>query len=128
MTGRFECKDNWEAPSNTMYRPISGPVLAGIARIVGKDYNSDIPDMNILLRKEVADMPKTVEQLVPDIHALPDLEKLRLLDVILADLDRPDPEIDRIWAEEARKRWAAYREGRIPAMSYREIMDKHRRT
>ena len=49
-------------------------------------------------------MAKTVDKLAAEIHGLPDVEKLRLVDTILADLDRPDPEIDRVWAEEARKR------------------------
>jgi predicted RNase H-like HicB family nuclease len=38
-----------------------------------------------------------------------------------------DPEIDRIWAEEAVKRFAAYREGRMDAIPYEMIMEKYRR-
>ncbi|HXI23430.1 MAG TPA: addiction module protein [Pyrinomonadaceae bacterium] len=41
-----------------------------------------------------------------------------------SDLDKPDPEIDRVWANEARRRWAAYKEGRIPTVSYEEVMPK----
>ncbi len=73
-------------------------------------------------------MTKTTEKLVSEIRSLPDVEKLRLPDVILADLDKPDPEIDRIWAEEARKRWTAYKAGTIPTVSSQEVMDRHRRT
>jgi Putative addiction module component len=50
-----------------------------------------------------------------------------LIDVILTDLDKPDPEIDRVWAEEARKRWAAYKAGKIPTVTYESVMAKHRR-
>ncbi|HWR20979.1 MAG TPA: addiction module protein [Verrucomicrobiae bacterium] len=71
-------------------------------------------------------MAKTVDKLTAEIHDLPDLEKLRLVDAILTDLDRPDPEIDRVWAEEARKRWAAYKAGRVPTVSYETVMSKHR--
>lgn len=71
-------------------------------------------------------MSTTADKLVSEIRALPDVEKLRLVDVILADLDKPDPEIDRIWAEEARKRWAAYEAGRISTVSYEDVMAKHR--
>ena len=53
-------------------------------------------------------MSPSSDKLKKEIESLPDVEKLRLVDAILADLDRPDPEIDRVWAEEARKRWAAY--------------------
>ena len=44
----------------------------------------------------------SADKLVSEIRALPDVEKLRLVDAILTDLDKPDPEIDRIWADEAR--------------------------
>ena len=64
-------------------------------------------------------MAKTVDKLAAEIHVLPDIEKLQLVDAILADLDKPDPEIDRVWAEEARKRWDAYKAGRIPTVSYK---------
>jgi hypothetical protein len=30
---------------------------------------------------------------------MPDVEKLRLVDAILTDLDKADPELDRIWAD-----------------------------
>ena len=72
-------------------------------------------------------MRKTTEKLVLEIQSLPDIEKLHLVDAILTDLDRPDPVMDRIWAEEARKRWAAYKAGRIPTVSYEAVMEKHRR-
>jgi putative addiction module component (TIGR02574 family) len=71
-------------------------------------------------------MSSTTDQLEQEIKSLSDAEKLRLVDAILADLDRPDPEIDRIWAEEARKRWDAYKAGRLRTLSYDEVMSKYR--
>jgi putative addiction module component (TIGR02574 family) len=71
-------------------------------------------------------MSTTADKLALEIRALPDVEKLRLVDAILMDLDKPDPEIDLIWAEEARRRWAAYKAGRVPSISYEEVMAKHR--
>jgi len=79
------------------------------------------------ISRGVADMTKTAEKLTQEIHSLSDIEKLQIVDAILTDLDKPDPAMDRIWAEEARKRWTAYKEGRIPTVSYQEVMDKHRR-
>jgi len=73
-------------------------------------------------------MAKKVDKLTEKIHELPDIEKLRLVDAILKDLDKPDPEIDRVWAVEARKRWAAYKAGRAPTVSYESVMAKHRRS
>ncbi|HJZ67267.1 MAG TPA: addiction module protein [Blastocatellia bacterium] len=72
-------------------------------------------------------MSAATDKLTSEIRSLSDNEKLRLVDTILADLDRPDPEIDRIWAEEARRRWAAYKDGRISTVSYEDVMSKHRR-
>jgi putative addiction module component (TIGR02574 family) len=71
-------------------------------------------------------MAKKMEKLAEEIHELTDIEKLRLVDVILKDLDKPDPEMDRVWAVEARKRWAAYKAGRVPTVSYESVMTKHR--
>ena len=70
-------------------------------------------------------MSITADKLVSQIRELPDVEKLRLVNAVLTDLHKPHPEIDRIWAEEARKRWAAYKAGRIPTVSYEEVMAKH---
>jgi putative addiction module component (TIGR02574 family) len=56
------------------------------------------------------------------------VEKLRLVDTILSDLDKPDPEIDRVWADEARKRWSAYKTGKVPTVSYESVMAKHDRS
>jgi len=71
-------------------------------------------------------MSVAADKLVSEIRALPDVEKLRLVDAILTDLDKPDPEIERIWAEEARKRWRANKAGRISTVSYEDVMAKHR--
>lgn len=66
-------------------------------------------------------MATGADKLALEIRAWPDLEKLR------ADLEKPDPEIDRVWAEEAQKRWAAYKAGRISTVAYEDVMAKHRR-
>lgn len=71
-------------------------------------------------------MAKTVNKLAAEIHDLLDVEKLRLVDAILTDLDKPDPEIDRVWAKEARKRWTAYKNGRAPTIAYETVMAKYR--
>lgn len=72
-------------------------------------------------------MATSADELALEIKAWPDLEKLRLVNALLSDLDKPDPEIERVWAEEARKRWAAYKAGRIPTVAYEDVMAKHRR-
>lgn len=68
-------------------------------------------------------MASDVEELCRKAAELPDIEKLELVDILLAQLDRPDPELDRVWAEEARKRRQAYREGRLEARDYEQVME-----
>ena len=66
------------------------------------------------------------DEFTAKIRSLPDNEKIELVDSILIQLDKPDPEIDRIWADEARKRWEAYKAGKLKTVSYNQIMDKYR--
>ena len=66
------------------------------------------------------------KELEAKIRSLSDTEKLKLVDSILTQLDRPDPEIDRIWAEEARNRWQEYKAGKVASVSYEKVMSKHR--
>lgn len=71
-------------------------------------------------------MATAADKLALEIQAWPDLEKLRLVEAILSDLEKTDPEIEGVWAEESRKRWAAYKSGRIPTVAYEDVMAKHR--
>ncbi|MEO6163334.1 MAG: addiction module protein [Candidatus Binatia bacterium] len=68
-------------------------------------------------------MAKNVNDITEEIRKLSDVEKLRLLETILSDLD---PEIDRVWADEARKRWSDYKAGKVPTISYESVMAKYR--
>jgi len=65
-------------------------------------------------------------ELAAKIKSLPDSDKIELVDTILMQLDKPDPEIDRIWADEARKRWKAYKAGEVEIVSYDKVMEKYR--
>ena len=67
-----------------------------------------------------------MNKLVTEIRGLPAEEKLRLLDVLLSDLDKPDPMIDQIWADEARKRWNAYKAGKLQTVSYEELIKRYK--
>lgn len=57
---------------------------------------------------------------------LPPIEKLRLAELLLADLDPPDLEINAIWRDEAQKRWLAYRAGELKTVSYEAVMQKYK--
>jgi len=48
-------------------------------------------------------------------------ERLELVDGVLHSLDRPDPMIDRIWLEEAERRLADYRTGKLRGVPAEDI-------
>jgi len=75
-------------------------------------------------RLESRAMATTADKLVSEFRALPAEEKLRLLDMIFTEMDTPDPEIDEIWANEARKRWKAYKAGKVNTVSYDEVISR----
>ncbi|ATG91971.1 addiction module protein [Methylomonas koyamae] len=54
------------------------------------------------------------------------LEKLQLAEMLLADLDTPDPQIEAVWRDEAQKRWQAYKDGKMSSVSYDSIMQKYK--
>ena len=49
-------------------------------------------------------------------------DRFELVDQILHSLDRPDPSIDGIWQEEALRRLAAHREGKVQGIPAEEII------
>lgn len=48
-------------------------------------------------------------------------ERYMLLEMLHQSLDKPDPEIDRIWREEALRRMKAYDEGKLKTVSMEEV-------
>jgi len=70
-------------------------------------------------------MTKRAEALVRQVHELSPAERIELVDGILATLDEPDAEIDRLWAGEAEERLAAYRLGKIKAVELHEVLAKY---
>lgn len=48
-------------------------------------------------------------------------DRYLLLEMLHQSLDKPDPEIDRIWIEEAERRLQAYREGRLEVVPMEEV-------
>lgn len=66
------------------------------------------------------------QELYQQVSQLPSLEKLRLAELLLADLEMPNPEIDAIWREEAQKRWQAYKAGELNTISYESVMQKYK--
>ncbi len=71
-------------------------------------------------------MITTLSPLVDKIDVLSDYDKALLVDIILKKIYVAYPEIDTIWAHEAKKRWNAYKKGEMEYVSYEKAMEKHR--
>jgi putative addiction module component (TIGR02574 family) len=52
---------------------------------------------------------------------LPPKDRFEVVEGLLESLDKPDPAIDEIWANEAERRLLAYREGRLGFVSEEEV-------
>ncbi len=52
---------------------------------------------------------------------LPPADRFEVAELVLQSLDRPDPEIDRVWVEEAERRLAAYRAGKVKGIPAEDI-------
>lgn len=60
-------------------------------------------------------------------RSLPDSDKLKLVDVLLSDLDKPDSDIDRIWVAESERRWKAYKSGKMRSIPFQEVIKKFKK-
>jgi hypothetical protein len=48
--------------------------------------------------------------------------RFALVDEILHTLDKPDPEVDRLWIDEAEHRLAAYRRGEVKGIPAEDVL------
>jgi len=53
-------------------------------------------------------------------------QKAELIDKLLSSLDKPDKEIDELWAKEVEDRIEAYDRGKIGAISLEKVLEKYR--
>ena len=71
-------------------------------------------------------MTEDAKKLSAQARKLSASERIELVDSILASLDEPNPDIDRLWVKEAEERLAAYRRGEIKAVSLTEALARYR--
>lgn len=57
--------------------------------------------------------------------ALSPLERITLVEKLLANRDQPDPTLDELWAEEAEDRIDAYEAGELEAIPAEEVFKKY---
>jgi putative addiction module component (TIGR02574 family) len=56
---------------------------------------------------------------------LPAADRIKLVEHLLATLDKPDQEVDQAWAEESERRLDAYVRGETTARYARDVLAKH---
>jgi putative addiction module component (TIGR02574 family) len=70
-------------------------------------------------------MPVPNEILKEVLTLKPD-QKAELVDKLLSSLDKPDSEIDELWAKEVENRIDAYEKGKIKALSLEIVLEKYK--
>ena len=58
---------------------------------------------------------------------LSDNEKLVVVNYLLEELDKPDPEIYKAWAKEALRRQKEMRSGKVKTLSHDEVFGKYKK-
>jgi putative addiction module component (TIGR02574 family) len=69
-------------------------------------------------------MTITLDQLRQHLLALPSDDRARLADELLESLEPPNPEVDRLWLEEARRRWAELQADPSQTLSIDQLFDQ----
>jgi putative addiction module component (TIGR02574 family) len=61
------------------------------------------------------------EEIISSAIKLTPAERFEVIDKVLHSLDRPDPEIDKLWIAEAEQRLQAYRTGQVKGIPAENI-------
>jgi putative addiction module component (TIGR02574 family) len=70
-------------------------------------------------------MNTSITSIVEEAERLSAADRVRLIEHLLATLDKPDPEVDRAWAEESERRLDAYLRGDTTARDTKDVLAKH---
>jgi len=68
----------------------------------------------------------TAKDILKEAIQLEPTEKLKLVNQLITSLDKPDKNIDTLWAEEAESRLDAYKQGKLKAVSLEEVLSKYK--
>ncbi len=66
--------------------------------------------------------------LIDGVMQLKPAERMRLLDLIYSSLERPDAAVDEVWYDEAERRLAAAKAGKVQGIPADEVLGKRPRT
>ncbi len=63
--------------------------------------------------------------LTDKILSLDDLDKIRLIELLMDSLDRPSPEVEALWVKESEARYNAYKSGNIKGIPFEDIQKRY---
>ena len=63
----------------------------------------------------------TIIDIEKNILKLPPAQRLRLIENVIASLNKPDPNIERAWAKESDKRLKAYKKGTLKGIDLQNV-------
>lgn len=69
-------------------------------------------------------MSATPERILEEALRFPPAQRAAIAEGLLSSLDEPDPEIDKLWAEEAEARIDAAQRGAMETVSEQEVFAK----
>ena len=70
-------------------------------------------------------MSMTMTAIVAEAEQLSSADRIRLVEHVLATLDKPAPEIDVAWAEESERRLDAYLRGETTAADAKDVLAQY---
>jgi hypothetical protein len=70
---------------------------------------------------------KIKKEIKQKLDELTDNEKMVVLNYLLHELDKPDPEIDKAWAKEAIRRQKEMRSGKMKTFTHEEVFSKYKK-
>ncbi len=66
------------------------------------------------------------EKIKQEVLQLQDLDKIHLIELLFDTLERPSPEVERLWVQESEARYAAYKAGKVQTKTFEQIALKYR--
>ena len=70
-------------------------------------------------------MNTRIQAIAEEAERLPAVDRVKLVERLLATLDRPDAEIDRAWTEESERRLDSYLRGHTTAVDAEDVLAKY---
>jgi putative addiction module component (TIGR02574 family) len=70
-------------------------------------------------------MNTRIISIAEEAERLPAADRIKLVEHLLATLDKPDQDVDQAWAEESERRLDAYMRGETTARDAKDVLAKH---